>query len=82
MRSFSAIVRVRSPKGGPLACRSQKTGPGDCAVARPCVEWFVRPRSPSNNLVFPLFVCPGKGVHREIAALPGQFHFSRRPACP
>jgi len=29
-----------------------------------------------DNLVFPLFVCPGKGVHREIAALPGQFHFS------
>ena len=29
-----------------------------------------------DNLVFPLFVCPGKGVRREIASLPGQFHFS------
>jgi porphobilinogen synthase len=29
-----------------------------------------------DNLVFPLFVCPGKGVRREIATLPGQFHFS------
>ena len=30
----------------------------------------------ADNLVFPLFVCPGKGVRREIASLPGQFHFS------
>jgi porphobilinogen synthase len=29
-----------------------------------------------DNLMFPLFVCPGKGVRREIASLPGQFHFS------
>jgi porphobilinogen synthase len=29
-----------------------------------------------DNLVFPLFVCPGKGVRREIATLPGQFHLS------
>jgi porphobilinogen synthase len=29
-----------------------------------------------DNLVFPLFVCPGQGVRREIASLPGQFHFS------
>jgi len=29
-----------------------------------------------DNLVFPLFVCPGKGVRREIASLPGQFHLS------
>jgi porphobilinogen synthase len=29
-----------------------------------------------DNLVFPLFACPGKGVRREIASLPGQFHFS------
>ena len=30
----------------------------------------------ADNLVFPLFACPGKGVRREIASLPGQFHFS------
>jgi porphobilinogen synthase len=29
-----------------------------------------------DNFIFPLFVCPGKGVRREIASLPGQFHFS------
>jgi porphobilinogen synthase len=29
-----------------------------------------------DNFMFPLFVCPGKGVKREIASLPGQFHFS------
>jgi porphobilinogen synthase len=29
-----------------------------------------------DNLVLPLFVCPGKGVRREIPSLPGQFHLS------
>ncbi len=29
-----------------------------------------------DNLIFPLFVCPGKGVKREIASMPGQYHFS------
>jgi porphobilinogen synthase len=29
-----------------------------------------------DNLIFPLFVCPGKGIRREIASLPGQFHLS------
>jgi porphobilinogen synthase len=29
-----------------------------------------------DNFIFPLFVCPGKGVKREISSLPGQFHFS------
>ena len=29
-----------------------------------------------DNFIFPLFVCPGKGVRREISSLPGQFHFS------
>ncbi len=31
--------------------------------------------SPSN-FVYPLFVCPGSGVKREIASMPGNFHFS------
>src|SRR3954468_19038311 len=30
----------------------------------------------THNLLFPLFVGPGKGVKREISSLPGQFHFS------
>jgi porphobilinogen synthase len=30
----------------------------------------------SDNFIFPLFVCPGRGVKREISSLPGQFHFS------
>jgi porphobilinogen synthase len=29
-----------------------------------------------DNLMYPLFVCPGKGVRKEIASLPGQFHLS------
>jgi len=29
-----------------------------------------------SNFLFPLFVCPGKGVKRAISSLPGQFHFS------
>ena len=29
-----------------------------------------------DNLMYPLFVCPGKGVRKEIASLPGQYHLS------
>ena len=29
-----------------------------------------------DNFVYPLFVCPGKGVRREVSSLPGQFHLS------
>jgi porphobilinogen synthase len=29
-----------------------------------------------SNFVYPLFVCPGKGIKRPIESLPGQFHFS------
>ena len=29
-----------------------------------------------NNLMYPLFICPGKGVRKEIPSLPGQFHLS------
>ena len=29
-----------------------------------------------DNFIFPLFVCPGKGVKREVSSLPGQYHFS------
>ncbi len=29
-----------------------------------------------DNLMYPLFVCPGKGIHKEIPSLPGQFHLS------
>src|SRR3569833_330339 len=30
----------------------------------------------AGNFIFPMFVCPGNGVRREISSLPGQFHFS------
>jgi porphobilinogen synthase len=30
----------------------------------------------TDNFIYPLFVCPGKGVKREVQSLPGQFHFS------
>jgi porphobilinogen synthase len=43
----------------------------------PNLRRMVRETSLSvDNLIFPLFVCPGKGVRREIASLPGQFHLS------
>lgn len=29
-----------------------------------------------SNLMYPLFVCPGKGVRKEIVSLPGQYHLS------
>ena len=29
-----------------------------------------------DNLMYPLFVCPGKAVHQEISSLPGQYHLS------
>jgi porphobilinogen synthase len=29
-----------------------------------------------DNLIYPLFVCPGRNVRREIPSLPGQFHLS------
>jgi len=29
-----------------------------------------------DNLMYPLFVCPGKGIRKEISSLPGQFHLS------
>jgi porphobilinogen synthase len=28
------------------------------------------------NLMYPLFVCPGTGIRREIVSLPGQYHLS------
>jgi len=29
-----------------------------------------------QNFIYPLFVCPGSGVKREIASMPGNYHFS------
>jgi porphobilinogen synthase len=33
-------------------------------------------RLSSKNFVYPLFVCPGRNVKREISSMPGNFHFS------
>jgi porphobilinogen synthase len=30
----------------------------------------------AEDLIYPLFVCPGSGIKREISAMPGQYHFS------
>jgi porphobilinogen synthase len=30
----------------------------------------------ADNFIYPLFVCPGKGVKREISSLPGQYQLS------
>jgi len=29
-----------------------------------------------KNFIYPLFVCPGSGIKREIASMPGNYHFS------
>src|SRR5215831_8676342 len=29
-----------------------------------------------KSLVYPLFVCPGEGVHKEVRSMPGVFNFS------
>jgi porphobilinogen synthase len=29
-----------------------------------------------ENFIYPLFICPGTGVRKEIASLPGQYHLS------
>ncbi len=29
-----------------------------------------------NDLIYPLFVCPGNGIKEEIASMPGNYHFS------
>lgn len=29
-----------------------------------------------DNFIYPLFVCPGKNVRKEIASMPGQYHLS------
>src|SRR5262245_62585737 len=30
----------------------------------------------ADNFIYPMFVCPGKGVRKEIPSLPGQYHLS------
>jgi porphobilinogen synthase len=43
----------------------------------PALRRLVRETTLSaDNFIYPLFVCPGKGIKREIPSLPGQFHFS------
>jgi porphobilinogen synthase len=43
----------------------------------PALRRMVRETTLSpDNFIYPLFVCPGKGVRREVPSLPGQFHFS------
>src|ERR1700724_4764848 len=34
------------------------------------------PRLSAESLVYPLFVCPGKGVRKEIRSMPGVFNLS------
>src|SRR4051812_37392598 len=65
---------------------------GSCASLRPMSFPETRPRRlrrtpalrrlvrettlSADNFIYPLFVCPGKGINRETASLPGQFLFS------
>jgi porphobilinogen synthase len=43
----------------------------------PALRRMVRETSLSvDNLMYPLFICPGNGVHKEIPSLPGQYHLS------
>ncbi|MBI4479420.1 MAG: porphobilinogen synthase [Acidobacteria bacterium] len=41
------------------------------------LRFFVQEtRLSPKNFIYPLFVCPGSGVKREISSMPGNFHFS------
>jgi len=43
----------------------------------PAIRRLVRETSLSvDSFIYPLFVCPGKNVRKEIPSLPGQFHLS------
>src|SRR5260221_14793419 len=43
------------------------------ALIRPMVqETLLSPK----NFIYPLFVCPGEGVKREISSMPGNYHLS------
>ncbi|MBC8133814.1 MAG: porphobilinogen synthase [Deltaproteobacteria bacterium] len=43
----------------------------------PTIRRMVRETSLSaDNFIFPLFICPGSGIRKEISSLPGQFHLS------
>ncbi|HET6283059.1 MAG TPA: porphobilinogen synthase [Polyangia bacterium] len=43
----------------------------------PALRRMIRETTVSpDNFIYPLFVCPGKGIKREISSLPGQYHLS------
>jgi porphobilinogen synthase len=43
----------------------------------PALRRMVRETTLSaDNFIYPLFICPGKGIRKEISSLPGQFHLS------
>ena len=45
--------------------------------ANSCVRGFIRETTLSAaDFIYPLFVCPGEGVRREIASMPGVFQLS------
>src|SRR5690606_38993928 len=45
------------------------------AAAKPCGPSSARPADPASFML-PLFVCPGTGVRREVASMPGVFNLS------
>jgi len=82
--NIDALIRPSSAYAHPKETTSMsfpENRPGDCAVAKPCVEWFVRPRSPSTTWSFrsscvPARVCTARS--RRCRTIP----LLRRPACP
>lgn len=45
--------------------------------ANPTIRRMVRETSLSvDNFIYPLFVCPGEGVKKEISSMPGNYQFS------
>jgi len=43
----------------------------------PTIRELVREtRLHPSDFIYPLFVCPGSGVKKEISSMPGNFHFS------
>src|SRR5688572_22342664 len=39
-------------------------------------SWVRETRLSPKNFLYPLFVCPGSGIKREVSSMPGNYHFS------
>ncbi len=47
-----------------------------CVAPKRCVPLFAKLASSPEGFVYPLFVCPGEGVRKEIRSMPGVYNLS------